>query len=132
MVYPIPRYPHTHFDMKKKKATIEEREVADDEIKKEIGRIIKEMRGKSGLSAQTVAEHLKISREAVTHIENGRNNVSAVSLWKLATLFECDIADFFPAVPDGYGITKVDIRKVAQAKGEKAAAWAKVLFTTKK
>jgi transcriptional regulator with XRE-family HTH domain len=118
--------------VKKKKVTIDDRDAADNEIKKEIGKTIKQLRGSLGLSAQTVADHLKISREAVTHIENGRNNVSAVSLWKLATLFNCEVEDFFPVLPDGYAITKVDIRKVAQEKGEKAAAWAERLFKNKK
>jgi len=118
--------------MKKKQVTINDRDVADEEIKKEIGRTIKEMRGKLSLSAQTVANNLEISREAVTHMETGRNNISAVSLWKLATLFNCEIRDFFPPVPDGYALTKVDLRKVAQESGEKGVKWAERLFKKKK
>jgi len=120
--------------MKKKKAIINkiDIEAADKEIKKTVGRTIKEMRGKLGLSARTVADNLNMSREAVTQIETGRNNVSAVNLWKLATLFNCEIKDFFPAVPDGYAITKVDIRKIAKENGEKAAEWAEKLFKNKK
>jgi len=118
--------------MKKKQATINDRDVADKEIKKEIGRTIKEMRGKLGLSAQTVADNLEISREAVTHMETGRNNVSAVSLWKLAILFNCEMQDFFPTIPDGYALTKVDLHKVAQESGEKAVKWAERLFKKKK
>lgn len=120
--------------MKKKKVILDniDIEATDHEIKEAIGRIIKEMRGKLGLSAQTVANGLKMSREAVTHIETGRNNISAVSLWKLATLFNCEIKDFFPAVPDGYAITKVDLRKIEQENGKKAAEWAEKLFKKKK
>lgn len=114
--------------MKKKKVKIDDREIAADEIKREIGKKTRELRNSLGLSAQTVADHLHISREAVTHIENGRNNISAVFLWELATLFGCDIKDFFPELPDGYAITRVDLRKVAQEKGEKAAVWAERLF----
>lgn len=105
---------------------------AEVEIRKEVGGRIAEMRKKLGLSARRVAEELHISREAVTHIERGRNNISAVSLWKLATLFHCDIADFFPDVPDGYALTKVDTHKIEQEGGEKAARWAKDLFGKKK
>ena len=72
-----------------------------------------------------------MSREAVTHVETGRNNISAVSLWKLATLFHCDIADFFPDVPDGYALTRVDTHKIEQEGGERAARWAKALFAKK-
>ena len=117
--------------MKKKQATID-RNVIEVEVKKEIGKKIKEMRGKLGQSASRIAEELGVSREAVTHIETGRNNISAVSLWKLATLFNCDISDFFPTIPDGYAITKVDLHKVEQESGAKAAEWASKLFKKKK
>lgn len=118
--------------MKKKKVIINDRDDTDCEIKKEIGKKIKQMRSALGLSALTVSNHLKISREAVTHMENGRNNISAVSLWKLAILFNCEIQDFFPSVPDGYAITKVDLHKVEQESGKKAATWAERLFKDKK
>jgi len=104
----------------------------EEEIREEIGRRIAEMRRKLGLSARKVADELKISREAVTHIETGRNNISAVSLWKLATIFNCDIEDFFPDVPDGYALTKVDTHKIEQEGGQKAARWAQNLFKKKK
>lgn len=102
--------------------------ITEDEIRREIGKRIAEMRRKLHLSAKRLAEELHVSREAVTHIETGRNNITAVSLWKLATLFDCDIADFFPVVPDGYALTKVDTQKVEQEAGEKAARWARQLF----
>lgn len=107
-------------------------DTAEVEIRVEIGRRIAEMRRKLGLSARRVAEELGVSREAVTHIETGRNNLSAVSLWKLATIFHCDIKDFFPDVPDGYALTKVDTHKIEQAGGEKAAKWANDLFGKKR
>lgn len=116
--------------IRKKKVKISERDGAETEIKKEIGRKIQEIRNKLGLSALTISEELKVSREAITHIETGRNNISAVSLWKLAVLFRCDIADFFPTVPDGYALTKVDLHKIAQ-EDEKAAQWAEKLFKKK-
>jgi transcriptional regulator with XRE-family HTH domain len=115
--------------MAKQSTTIKEgRSATEAEIRKEVGKRIAEMRKKLHLSARRVAEELQVTREAVTHIESGRNNISAVSLWKLATLFRCDIEDFFPDVPDGYALTKVDTQKIEQEGGERAAAWAKALF----
>lgn len=105
---------------------------AETEIRAEIGQRISKIRRKLGLSAKRVAEELEISREAVTHIETGRNNITAVSLWKLATLFDCEIADFFPSVPDGYSLTKVDTKKIELEAGEKAARWARQLFTQRR
>lgn len=104
----------------------------EDEIRQEIGNRIAELRRKRKLSARLVGEKLDISREAVTHIETGRNNITALSLWKLAILFECDIGDFFPDVPDGYGLTKVDTDKLEREGGQKAVRWAGELFGKKK
>lgn len=117
--------------MQKKKDKINEKDATDKEIKDEIAKKIREMRNKLGLSASRIAEELGISREAVTHIETGRNNISAVSLWKLATLFNCDIKDFFPVIPNGFALTKVDLHKVAQ-EDKNAAIWAEKLFKNRK
>src|SRR5580698_6859876 len=78
------------------------------EIRAEIGARIADLRRKRKLSARLVGEKLGLSREAITHIENGRNNITATTLWKLATLFHCDVQDFFPTVPEGFGLTKID------------------------
>lgn len=104
---------------------------AEREIREAIGARIAELRRERQLSARLVGEKLGISREAVTHIETGRNNITAVALWKLATLFGCECKDFFPDVPDGYGLTKIDTEKIAQEGGQKAANWAKELFGSK-
>ncbi len=101
------------------------------EIREAIGSRISEMRRKRKLSARLVGEKLGVSREAITHIETGRNNITAIALWKLATLFRCDIKDFFPDVPDGYGLTKVDTDKIAEEGGRSAADWARQLFGKK-
>jgi transcriptional regulator with XRE-family HTH domain len=118
--------------MKRKGVKIENNDgEVEREIREAIGSNIAELRRKRKLSARLVGEKLGISREAVTHIETGRNNVTALALWKLATLFHCDITDFFPDVPDGYGLTKIDTDKIAQEGGQKAAKWARELFGKK-
>lgn len=108
-----------------------DKDATDLEIRKEVGVKIKEIRTKLRLSASQVAQELGVSREAVTHIETGRNNISAVSLWKLAILFNCDVSDFFPIIPDGYALTKIDLKKVAK-EDERAARWAEKLFKRNK
>ena len=113
--------------MKRKPDTIKDKEITEHEIRKYIGGRIKEMRKRLNLSASLIAGELQVSREAITHIETGRNNISAVSLWKLAVLFKCDPRDFFPSIPDGFAITKVDLRKLEQ-QDEKAPEWARRLF----
>ena len=101
----------------------------DKEIKKEIGENIKRIRrsSRSFLSAQKVADKLKITRSSLTQIENGNNNVNAVTLWKLSCILDCDMKDFFPNTPDGFQISKKDIEEV-EKKDKKAKEWAKQLF----
>lgn len=129
---PLPVIDTAPQQMKSQGAKIEnsDRDV-EREIRQEIGNRIAELRRKRKLSARLVGEKLGISREAITHIETGRNNINALALWKLATLFHCDITDFFPDVPDGYGLTKIDTDKIAQEGGQKAAKWARQLFGKK-
>ncbi len=116
--------------MRPKKGTIDEKIPAEDEVRKAVGKKIFTLRKQFGLSASRVAQELSISREAVTHIETGRNNISAVFLWKLAVIFNCSPADFFPNIPDGYALTTSDIAKI-ESEDEKAVEWAKKLFKKK-
>lgn len=115
----------------KKPVTIEDSIEATVELRKAIGRKIKGIRKQIGHSAELVAGELGITREALTHIETGRNNITAVSLWKLACLFNCKISDFFPTIPGGYSLSKVDLTLLAR-EDERAAEWAKKLFKTEK
>ncbi len=117
--------------MPKRKVKINSEQTdAELKVKRSIGKKIKEMRNKLGFSALTISEHLGLSREAVTHIETGRNNISAVGLWKLATLFNCQVADFFPDIPNGFALTAVDLRRLAQ-EDKGAADWADKIFNKK-
>lgn len=103
---------------------------ADGDLKKYIGRQIASIRKGSNLTARQVAEKLKVSRETLTQIETGRNNPTALMLWKLACLFQCEVSDFFPQVPEGFGITtytKSDMRRIKKI-DPRAAEWAGRIF----
>jgi transcriptional regulator with XRE-family HTH domain len=114
--------------LKQKKVKIETQEhsSASDEVKKSVGAKIQDIRNKLGQSASTVASRLDVSREALTHIETGRNNINAVQLWTLACLFGCEINDFFPNVPEGFSLSKLDLKLLAK-EDEKAPEWAERL-----
>ncbi len=106
--------------------------LAEAALKKEIGRRVAAARRNRSVSAQLLAQELGISREAVTHIENGRNNITAVCLWKIATLLHTDVGSLLPVVPDGYALTPKDTKLVTLEAGEQAAQWAQELFANKK
>ncbi len=99
------------------------------EIKKEIASNIKRLRRstRNYLTAKTVADKLGVSRVAYTQIENGKNHVNGVTLWKLSTLFGCDVKEFFPITPDGYELSPKDIEAIRK-KDEEAIKWAEDLW----
>ncbi|PIT88667.1 MAG: hypothetical protein COU29_02780 [Candidatus Magasanikbacteria bacterium CG10_big_fil_rev_8_21_14_0_10_36_32] len=103
----------------------------ENEIKKEIGENIKRIRRslRTFLSAEVIAKKLGISRVAFTQIENGQNHVTAVTLWKLATIFGCDFKDFFPTIPQGFALSQKDTQAIG-AKDKHALDWAVKLFGT--
>ncbi|MDP2708914.1 MAG: helix-turn-helix transcriptional regulator [bacterium] len=102
----------------------------DEEIKKEIGNNIRNLRRKmrNYLTVDKVAAKLGVTRGALTQIENGRNNVNAVTLWKLSCVLGCDIKEFFPSIPEGYELSKNDMRKIEKEGSKKATKWARELF----
>jgi transcriptional regulator with XRE-family HTH domain len=115
----------------KRKSTIEVGINSDDDLKKVIGGRIKRIRKRFDKSASWVAERIGITRGALTQIENGRNNISATMLWKIASIFKCDIKDFFPAVPDSAPLTQADLNVIA-SEDTQAAEFAKRAFKPKK
>lgn len=102
---------------------------AELQVKKEIGARIKQKRRSTRgfLTAATVAHKLGISRVALTQLENGKNNVNGVTLWKLATILGCDIKDFFPDIPPGHELSKEDVKNILK-KDPNAAKWAEDCF----
>jgi len=116
--------------MKKKNNSIIKKELRtpDEQIRESVGRKIRQERDSRNQSAERIAEYLGISRVALTHIEKGRNNISAVHLWKLACIFGCEPSDFFPPIPKGFALTNVDYKKIAR-EDERAEQWARDLFS---
>lgn len=64
-------------------------------IKQKIGERIKEVRVEKKLSQEAVAYQAGIERSFMTHIENGRRNVSVETLEKVLTGLEISFSDFF-------------------------------------
>ncbi|HCA09638.1 helix-turn-helix transcriptional regulator [Chryseobacterium sp.] len=68
-----------------------------ENIKQKIGDRIKEVRVEKKLSQESVAYNSGIERSFMTHIENGRRNVSVETLEKVLTGLEISFSDFFNA-----------------------------------
>lgn len=68
-----------------------------ENIKQKIGDRIKEVRVEKKLSQESVAYNSGIERSFMTHIENGRRNVSVETLEKVLTGLDISFSDFFNA-----------------------------------
>lgn len=112
---------------KKKDAKIKSKVETDDELKGIIGGRLKRIRRRRDRTARWVAEQVGITRVALTQIENGRNNVTATLLWKIANALHCDIKEFFPLVPDHTSLDQADLDVIAQ-ENQRAAEFAKKAF----
>lgn len=63
------------------------------DIKQKIGRRIKELRGER--SQEEIANTAEMERSFMTHIENGRRNISVDTLQRVLDALEISFKDFF-------------------------------------
>ena len=73
---------------------------ADENTDKMIARL-KEAREYVGVSQDKVAAYLDIPRSAISEIESGKRNISAIELKKLATLYQRPISWFTDDIIEG-------------------------------
>ena len=67
-----------------------------DNIRSDIGSLIKEKRIKSGLSQEAFALRAKVDRSYMGRIERGKANISIELLYKLAFVLECEVFELLP------------------------------------
>ena len=62
-------------------------------VRKSLGEVLKEHRVRCQMTQEFVAEHLGVSRQAVSKWENGSSDPSTSNLLALAKLYDIDAAD---------------------------------------
>lgn len=70
------------------------------ELKKYIGSKIREMRLRSDLSQDELAERMNTTKQSISRYENGERKTDQDILFKLADIFNVSINDFFPPKGD--------------------------------
>jgi len=65
------------------------------DIKIAIGKRVKELRNKLGISQEELADIAQLDRTYITSVERGRRNVSIVNIEKLANALKVTLAEFF-------------------------------------
>lgn len=65
------------------------------DIKISVGKRVKELRNKLGISQEELAELAGLDRTYITSVECGKRNISIVNIEKLATSLNVSIKEFF-------------------------------------
>jgi len=64
-------------------------------VQNEIGRRLKKLRQEQNLSQEFVAAEVKISRDHLSNLENGKYPINIKTLYKLAEFYKVDLKFFF-------------------------------------
>ncbi len=64
--------------------------------KRVIGKTLRRMRDTKGMTLKKVEELTGIGVSHLSQIENDLRNINVAKLEKLASCYECEVADFFP------------------------------------
>ena len=65
------------------------------QVQNEIGRRLKRLRQEKDFSQEYVAAEVKISRDHLSNLENGKYPINIKTLYKLAQFYEVDLKFFF-------------------------------------
>jgi len=65
------------------------------DIKIVVGKRVKELRNKLGISQEELADLASLDRTYITSVECGRRNISIVNIEKLAIALKVTLAEFF-------------------------------------
>ncbi|MBR3815992.1 MAG: helix-turn-helix transcriptional regulator [Clostridia bacterium] len=65
------------------------------DIKQAVGKRIKELRNKLGVSQEELAAMVELDRTYITSVERGKRNISIVNIEKLATALNVSLSEFF-------------------------------------
>lgn len=65
------------------------------DIKQALGKRVKELRNKIGISQEELADTAQLDRTYITSVECGKRNISIVNIEKLANALNVTLAEFF-------------------------------------
>lgn len=60
-----------------------------------VGKRVKELRNRLGVSQEELAEIAELDRTYITSVERGKRNISIVNIEKIATALNISLRDFF-------------------------------------
>ncbi len=74
---------------------LDDKTLHPNQIDQQVGRRLKFIRLRRGLTQKQVADEIGISFQQIQKYEQGMNRISASRLWQFSHIMEVDISDFF-------------------------------------
>jgi transcriptional regulator with XRE-family HTH domain len=71
----------------------------DKLITSQLGKNIRQLRLKKGLTQEKLAKLTQIHSVYVSNIENGLRNITVIKAFKIAQALDCNISDLFKGIP---------------------------------
>ena len=65
------------------------------DIKEKVGKRVKELRNKLGVSQEELADMAELDRTYITSVECGKRNISIINIEKIAKALNVTLKDFF-------------------------------------
>lgn len=69
--------------------------ISEEEFLKRLGKNIAKLRKEKGLSQLDGCAEIRMEKSNLSSIENGRQNVTSLSLYRIAKAIGVDVKDFF-------------------------------------
>lgn len=90
---------------------------------------IRELRKAAGISQETIAAILNITRTSVSNIETGRQGLTAESILTMCQVFKCTPNDIFPKIDHTNFVVEVEEETVMVPKKKKVF---KIIYSNNK
>ena len=85
----------------------------DAETRRALGRLLRELRHREGLTLSALSQQIGVSQSALSQFESGRAEPSLGTLWKLGRALNASLFDFFAQEPaHTVGVTRRNERTV--------------------
>lgn len=89
-------------------------QIKNERLLRTVKLVLKELRAKTGLTQEEVANNIKVNKDLSIHIgrnETGNQNMTISTLYELCEYYKIPISDFFKRVEEGDEKLKINDKK---------------------
>ena len=91
------KYNESNLDMNENASPVGETELTIEDLTREVGRRVRSIRSRRGLTRKNLARHSEVSERYLAQLEQGTANISLALLWRIAKALGVRIGSLLPA-----------------------------------